>query len=385
MKKFLFFAAALLGLVACNNKGNEPINPGRQITLTATVDFGQGSNAPGRTVAPDASSLSTSTATFHWEKGDKVMLLNSSGTEMQLFTIDDNSIKGDSASFTGTALTDMKSYMVVYAGKNISEAFVTSLFAGDPIELTNATNGYNIVAACQDGNENGFTLSMFYNTLRLKLTGNVTLGSIKCYPNVTDKLETTLNFGTSGLALSSTAQEVWIPYAVRNNDIIFRFYDTKGDLIMEKTTVKLAIRAETNDLVTFPELEVKKPSPKDVFTAGSTFQITIFADEEHYNIFKYKYNSDQTFTCTYINQDGTDVTAVYASYCPCTKGTGNTFTFDFAEIGYLDYNADATPATAVMRPGKYESEFLNYTLTNFQVNGVDILDQITVTKQQAPE
>ncbi len=267
MKKFLLFAVALLGLVACNNNdnalnGDQPIEPGQQITLSANVDFNQGSNSPIRMVAPDTP-ISGATVNFHWEADDQVMITD--GTNYSLFTIINDSISedGKSAKFTGKALADMSSYLVFYAGKDISKELVEGLLKGDPIVLTNAAGNYNIIAACEDGNESGFTMSEFFNTLRLSLTGkDITLGSVKYYCEGADidKPSTTINFGTDGLALSATAQEVWLPINATNGGLTFRFYDTNGELIMEKSKDMDSWKGyqDFNELVTFPELEIKK-------------------------------------------------------------------------------------------------------------------------------
>lgn len=395
MKKFLFFAAACVALVACNNKDNAlngdlPIQPGQQITLTANVDFSQGSNSPIRTMAPNTPVPTTAdqTVNFHWEKGDKVMITDGD-TKYSLFTIDDNSIQGTTANFTGTALDDMSAYYVIYAGKDISEELAEQILSCT-YELNNAANNYNIVAFSVDGNESGFTLNSFATMLRLQLTGDgVTLGSLKYYTGYGAgiELKTTINFGTDGLALSSTTQEVWVPASSVESNMTIRFYDTDGKLIMEKSAGLASVLSGDNDLVLCPALEVKKatPSPKDVFKDGSTFTVKL-ESKDYANIISFKYNGNtSTFACTYVYNSAytVDLTDVFGPYCICTKGTGNTFTFDFAGEGYLDYNADVTPATAVMRAGTNpESEFMDFNLTQFKVNDVDIIDQITVSKQQ---
>jgi len=264
MKKFLFFAAACVALVACNNKdnalnGDQPIKPGQQITLTANVDFSQGSNSPIRTMAPNTPVPTTAAQTinFHWEKGDKVMLVSDDMSEKQLFTIVDSSIQGTTANFTGTALADMSAYYVIYAGKDISEELADQILSLH-YELNNAANNYNIVVFSLNGNESGFTLDFFTTTLRLQLTGDdITLGSLEYHKGHGEKKElyTTINFGTDGLALSSTTQEVWVPASGVDSKMTIRFFDTSGKLIMEKSA---PLGAEVaSELVLCPPLEVK--------------------------------------------------------------------------------------------------------------------------------
>jgi len=262
MKKFLFFAAACVALVACNNKdnalnGDQPIQPGQQITLTANVDFSQGSKSPIRTMAPNTPVPTTAaqTVNFHWEKGDKVMLISGDMSEKQLFTIVDSSIQGTTANFTGTAFDDMSAYYVIYAGKDISEELAEQILSCT-YELNNAANNYNIVAFSLDGNESGFTLNSFATMLRLQLTGDgITLGSLKYHIGDGEDrdLRTTINFGTDGLALSSTAQEVWVPASSVDSKMTIKFYDTSGELIMKKS----APLGPGEDFVLCPPLEVK--------------------------------------------------------------------------------------------------------------------------------
>jgi len=256
----------------------------QKITITASIKLPTNDpSAPKTQIKPNAEDLVNptegSTIHFHWEAGDQVIITN--GTKSSLFTIDDNSISGNTASFTGTALDDMSSYNVFYAGKNISEELVAHLMESDPIELTNAAGNYNIIVVSEDGNESGFTMNEFFNTLRLKLTGkDITLGAVKyyCAGADIDNPSTTINFGTDGLALSATAQEVWLPINATNSGLTFRFFDTTGNLIMEKSTSMSWTGFEDyNELVTFPELEIKEALPKyicfEALEAGSTIDL----------------------------------------------------------------------------------------------------------------
>lgn len=160
MKKFLFFVTACIALVACNQ--NEPTAPGRQVTLTATVNLGNGSYAPVRTVAPNTPIDTTAGATlnFHWEAGDKVIIKNASGKST--FTIVDGSISGNQANFTGTALSDMSSYNVYYNyDPDATNPDTVEYVAGSFRPFINGT-----------GNDDGFTLNTFLPVLHIRLILN---------------------------------------------------------------------------------------------------------------------------------------------------------------------------------------------------------------------
>ncbi len=81
MKKFLFFAAACVALVACNNKENEPQSPvlekGQLFTIGVSTG-NSGSQASGRTMnGVDAGTQ----INFTWEAGDKILVTIGTGAD----------------------------------------------------------------------------------------------------------------------------------------------------------------------------------------------------------------------------------------------------------------------------------------------------------------
>jgi len=168
MKKFLLFAAACIALVACNQKEevSAPLVPGEVCTLTATVNIGNSSNTPIRMVSPNTpiSTTEGGEVSFHWEKGDQVILKNASGSST--FTIIDDSISADgkSAKFTGTALSDMSSYEVYYGYANGLDAVQELPYLKDSTfrPFIQGTS-----------NSTGFTLNSFMPVLKIKIAGGM--------------------------------------------------------------------------------------------------------------------------------------------------------------------------------------------------------------------
>jgi len=125
MKKFLFFAAAMLGLVACNNKDNAlsnepqpPILEAGQLFTIGVSSGNMGSQAPGRTMnGVDAGSK----LSYTWEAGDQILVTFGTGAD------------ADTAHFTlteGAGTADAK-----FAGKLPKDAAVGDTFTVQyPIE-----------------------------------------------------------------------------------------------------------------------------------------------------------------------------------------------------------------------------------------------------------
>ncbi len=257
--KNLFFAAALLCLVACNNKGNEPVAPGRQVTISATIKMPSGENAPIRKVSPDASSLSTSTITFHWEEGDKVLLCSNDFSEKQLFTIVDNSIDGSTANFTGTALTDMSSYRAYYLGKNTSSEKLAALVGEGTDSISYEANNFQPYVF-GSGDATSFTLNTFMTVILVPLQGNATVGKIDYYYGGKDVVSTTMSFGT-GLALTNTETPVYMTlFAVSEGGFILNIYDTEEQLLRTDTVKSDVLYDNNGKLVKFDALTANQPT-----------------------------------------------------------------------------------------------------------------------------
>lgn len=166
MKKYLLFAAALLGLVACTrNNADEPNAPKKQIVLTATVNNNGSANGPHRVAPKDPTAA---TVNFTWEEGDQVYVTSTDQSETQVFTLVPGSISpdGETAQFEGTALADMSSYKVYYGYDPTEEvhhvAYVENSFK--PFIEGN-------------GNNDGFTLDYFYPVLKFDVSADYFWGA----------------------------------------------------------------------------------------------------------------------------------------------------------------------------------------------------------------
>jgi len=263
MKKLLFFAAALLCLVACNSKdnalnGEQPIEPKGTVTITAKVEIGSGSQSPIRMVAPNLPISTTEGATinFHWEKGDQILLKNSTSSECQVFTIIDNSINGNTANFTGTALTEMSNYTVWYLGKNPSlEKLMAVINPATTDSITYEANNFHPYVR-GEGNETSIELNVFMPVFQIPLKGNATVGKLDYYMNMMGQknLQTTMSFGT-GLVLTDTETPVYIPViGVSSSGLTIKIYDTNDVCLLTKTVSSLDVYST---FFTFPALEVK--------------------------------------------------------------------------------------------------------------------------------
>jgi len=135
-------AVACVVLVACT-KDIDTSTHSCQLTISATVQVPGSSDAPITKVSPDASTLSTSSLSFHWEAGDKVVLCSNDSKQQKLFTIVDASINGTSANFIGEALSDMSSFNAYYLGNNTSIERFNSLMSGGEDNLSYEINNFH--------------------------------------------------------------------------------------------------------------------------------------------------------------------------------------------------------------------------------------------------
>jgi len=291
MKKIMLFAAACIALVACTKNIDNATPTGRQVTISATVQI---PSEYATKVSPDASSLSASTITFHWEAGDKVVLSSNDFTEMQLFTIVDASINGTTANFTGTALSDMSSYKARYCGKNTSIEKVTKLFAGTIDSLSYDVNDFHPYIF-GSGNADGFTLNDFNNVINIPLKGDATIGKIDYYTNSTLSIAATMSFGT-GLTLTNTETPVYMPLFVYTSDgFSIKIYDTDDQLLLEKVSSD-DLTSISSTLVKYPALEVKaipEGALSGVFSVSATTKVRFSKGNLYYDGSAFKFEDNQ--------------------------------------------------------------------------------------------
>lgn len=235
MKKVFVFAAALAVLAACSKDNDQALKAGETVTLNATVGL------PACKVAPDDPTAST--VNFVWQEGDSVTISN--GTESSVFHVDAATIQGGTASFTGTALSDMSSYTVSY-GDGSAVAYQAGTFT----PIISGTGGGS-----------SFTLNQFRPVLKLQLTGDVTLGKIELWEGDPEQVVTTLGCG-AGLQLTTTATTVYFPVnTTLAGGFTLKFYDTDDELVMSKSSSNTT--DYSNQIVPTGALEVVAPMPLD--------------------------------------------------------------------------------------------------------------------------
>lgn len=367
MKKYLLFAAAMLGLVACQNNDPENVAP-RKVTLHATVENGDAANGPHRVAPVDPTAA---TVNFTWEAGDQVAIKTDAGS----YTLDATNINGNQADFEGEVAGDLTNYTAHY-GYVPSETTQTIEYVAGSFKPCVYGEGHN----------DNFTLDQFFPVLKLQLIGASTLGKIEYLIGTDVKATMTI---TDGIALTSTASVVYLPVAdVAAAGFSLKFYDNAATpaLIMEKSTT-FNLADKMGKIVTMPVLEVKAatPDPKDIFVDNNTFEL-VFTDKTLVYYITYVY-ADGLFTCQKVlaalrdePEETEDMTTDYAPYVPATKTTGNALTFSLGGMVYVDINADANPATCLFRSLEPLNHPELWGVQQIKVNDVDITDQFTMSR-----
>jgi len=243
MKKLFIFAAALLCLVACNQKEEltTPIMPGKTCTLTATINLNDNHNAAARKITPGA--ITGDQLAFKWQEGDTVIISN--GTESQKFGVKEGTVSSDgkTAEFEGTALTDMSSYTVTYGNASATEVIYQE---GTFTPIASGTGANNL-----------FELNSYNPVLELKLTGATTVTSIKYFVN--GELKTTLNCG-EGIALTSSEKKVYFPLMseAEAKKAKLEFYNDKSLILVQYLPATTTI--EMGDFIQLPTFNVAPPA-----------------------------------------------------------------------------------------------------------------------------
>lgn len=185
MKKLLYFAAALLVLVGCNeSKKNVPAH---LVTITGGIEL-KSQQGPSKVIAREGweDVAVGDDVEFIWEEGDVIAVLSSDFQEIKSFTVSKILEGGAIAEFTGEPLSGgMESYLTAYPYK-FGEAYKTMNAEGkDDLLVAFARNQQYTGKLKPDGLGNGesssFTINSFMPIIDLSLTGNVTLGKIDYY------------------------------------------------------------------------------------------------------------------------------------------------------------------------------------------------------------
>lgn len=234
MKKYLFFAAALLGLVACQNNDPENVAP-RKVTLHATVENGGAANGPHRIAPIDPAA---STVSFAWQEGDQVTIKTNAGS----YTLDATNIEGNLADFEGEVAGSLDSYTVYYGYDPDAAAHSIQYVAGSFKPCVYGT-----------GAGESFTLDQFFPVLKLQLLGENYSPLNRIEYLIDNEVKAVMTF-TTPLPLSITASVVYMPVpAVDAAGFTLKFYDIKNKLVLEKATT-FDLSDKMGKIVTMPEL-----------------------------------------------------------------------------------------------------------------------------------
>ncbi len=283
MKKFMYFAAALLVLVGCNknsqeNKENAPQN---LVTITGGIDFSP--QAGARKVVAHGGWQGIESATdaidFVWELGDEIAVFSAKqestteGTpvttiaEIKKFTVS-KILEDGKAEFIGEPLEGgMDTYTVAYPFEYANNMYSTTgdWYFEQQYSKDFRPSGYGY------GSKNDFMLYYYETTFDLSLKGDTKLGKIEYwtrYGLYSGEVihQASISMGKGGLQLTSTPQHVALLIGCRfdGHGFVLKFYDINNQLIMEKG---LDIDMRSEDLesyppyymkfVSFPTLEVK--------------------------------------------------------------------------------------------------------------------------------
>ncbi len=265
MKKFMYFAAALLVLVGCNKKENAKENaPQNLVTITGGIKIAS-QDGPNKVVAkPGWESVEDrGDVEFIWEAGDEIAVVNSDKTEVKKFTVLEISQDKQTATFIGEPLSGgMEGYYSVYypyewgAAAIIDEEAEADVFANQQYSDKLRPIGRDFWAT--DGS---FELYL-YDVIDLSLTGSVKLGKIMYHIEEGGEWDTpydiTLSLG-DGLQLTDQPQHVtFVPFIyLAGKEFKLSFYDTDDLFIMEKTG---SIDSwNESQIFSFPTLRVFKP------------------------------------------------------------------------------------------------------------------------------
>lgn len=341
MKKYLLFAAAMLGLVACDKKdANAPIEPGKKVVLHATVDNrNNGANGPHRIASNGYADAFD--GTFKWEEGDQVLVVNAyDSDDRSTFTVIASTINGNQADFEGVELAGgMSDYYVFYG-------FDPQAVESSTTPLSVSLDGANEIPQTfkpyieGEGHDLSFSLDAFHPVLNLKLwTINddygFNLSKIEYWvygdeeqPQLVSYFTMTGGFPVPGMSSDDVADaidegidlkeyyEEWLGYdyaelclplfftggtnyrgasawGYDSRNFALKFYDMDDNLVMEQSVnYNLYIDSDpfaSSGFVSFPELLIVSPEIK--MEKGYTYEVVLdrSGDEVTY---KFQYTND---------------------------------------------------------------------------------------------
>ena len=278
MRKFMYFAAALLILVGCNKKDNSIENtPDNYGTITGKIELPK---TPNKIAAPDGWEGETDPFTMIWEEGDNIYL---GGNELEMTSLDEAS---GIATFGGVLLDDMSNYGVSYGYDNTSALYF-------PLVAKYVEGNYRPFA--RGGGQNSeFTINEFGPVIGLQLKGTDVLtrievtvgeGNVVTMPDYGESLE---------LQLTSEVQKVYVPYFfigeddVQPADMTITFYvadDMEGEVAIMSKTIAQANLPENGKVTTFPELVIPTYVDLGLSVKWATFNVGATAPEGYGDYF----------------------------------------------------------------------------------------------------
>lgn len=245
MKKLLYFAAALLVLVGCNERDKKaPANYG---AISGKIELSQCANVPAHKItAPEGWAAEESHFTMQWESTDAIYIYNGQDCKQ----LSNPSITSNIATFEGNLLDDMSTYKVAYGynPNGTATAFDVPYIEGN----------YRPFADGEGGNNN-FTINKFGPVIGLRLKGTDALSKIEVV--LIDDAEKTLATYTMTFAETlelntTTATMVYVPIQAKvgATTMAIHFYkkvNSKDVMIMSKATQTMP---KANTVNIFPEL-----------------------------------------------------------------------------------------------------------------------------------
>lgn len=284
MKKFLIFAAAMLGLVACNN--NEPENVvSRKVVLHATVD--KPAEGPQR-VKPADGFESAAQVDFVWEVDDVVTIKTDAG----YYTLTASNINGNQADFEGEVAGSLASYEVYY-GYDPSQ-----LNAEMPLQVRCIEGSFRPFIS-GTGSGSSFTLNNFSPVLKLSLTQAdcSTLSYIEFYihrdKDIDSKYVAYFDFDDDLTIDETTPTVIYLPVLTTlgtewdNKTMRYfslKFYDEAGALVMEQSA-RPNLDNCANQILECPSIHLVRPKYRQIAESDGNWKegttIEIICDVEN--------------------------------------------------------------------------------------------------------
>ena len=246
MRKFMYFAAALLVLVGCNKKDNSIENtPKEVVTIKGSIELPQ---TPHKIAAPTGWENEIDPFTMLWEEGDKIYIYNEGDeANRQEFILATGEGSND-GTFAGTTLPNMSAYKVAYG---YDPALTSTEYTVSYIE-----GNYRPFAEGA-GTNYDFAINNFGPVIGLQLKGDGAFSKIEValLNNSKATLATYTMTFAEALTLTEEVTKVYFPIQAKEGavKIAISFYkkvNSEEVLTLTKTTNV----PSANNVTTFPVL-----------------------------------------------------------------------------------------------------------------------------------